>query len=343
MKKFLLACTCTLFLTSAFGQVDMLTISLEEAFAKAKLENKLVILDCYAEWCGPCKMMDNTVFSLKEVGDFINPNFVFVKRDMEKGEGPELKARYNVRGYPLYIVFDQEGNILHRISGGMPQPERFILALAPFFDRSLVHETMVERYASGERDAQLIRYYANSLRYSKNDTAFIAVIKNAFNALSDEQKILPEYWFIYENFAPRNTEYLPYLVENRSRFYETIGKDKVTNMLVSRCTNGYSNILTGNARIDKTYMDEFAQELGVFDHPAVVMYRALHEVKADGIADNFLMLFEKNARYISDMPRFISLSARALNGAATAKQIEHFKTLVDDERLKENIGKITVK
>jgi len=43
------------------------------------------------------------------------------------------------------------------------------------------------------------------------------------------------------------------------------------------------------------------------------------------------------------MPRFISLSARALNGAATAKQIEHFKTLVDDERLKENIGKITVK
>jgi len=349
MKKFLLACTCLLFLSPAFGQVDMLTISLDEAFAKAKLENKLVFLDCYAEWCAPCKMMDETVFSLKEVGDLFNSKFVFVKRDMEKGEGPELKDRYNVRGYPTFIIFDSEGNILRRLSGGMAPPERFILELAPFIDPSLAHETMVERYASGERDARLIRYYAASLRYTKRDSAFITMIKDVFDELSDEEKILPEYWFIYEGYALRGTVYLPYLIENRSRFNETIGEDVVTGMLVSRSTNGYSNVLSGVARVDKEYMDELSQELGVSDHPEVILHRALLEAKNDGTVDNFLMLFEKNAQYMShknyrsNLPRFISLCVRGLNGVATAEQKEHFKTLVDDEKLKESIDRITVK
>jgi thioredoxin-related protein len=321
----------------------MLTISLEEAFAKAKLEDKLVLLYCTAEWCAPCKRMERTVFSLEEVGDLLNPKFVFVKRDMEKGEGPELRERFNVRGYPAYIIFDKDGTILYRFSGGTFPAERFILTLAPFFDQSLVYENMAERYAAGERDAQLIRYYAASLRYEKRDSAFYAVIEEAFDRLCDEQRISPEYWFIFEQYAPRGSKYLRYLVENRSRFYETIGEDKVVGMLVSRGTNGYSNILTGVARITKNEMDELAQEIGVFDHPEVILYRALLEARNDGTVDNFLMLFEKNARYVLDMQRFISLCAQGLRGVITAPQKEHFLTLVDDERFVGIIERIVVK
>ncbi|MDE5612365.1 MAG: thioredoxin domain-containing protein, partial [Odoribacter sp.] len=71
----------------AFAQTNFQELSLEEACKKAKAENKPVFLDCYTSWCGPCKMMANNVFTLKEAGDYFNQNFVCVKTDMEKGDG----------------------------------------------------------------------------------------------------------------------------------------------------------------------------------------------------------------------------------------------------------------
>ena len=66
---------------------------LQDALDKAKQENKMVFLDCYTSWCGPCKMMSTKIFPTQEVGDFMNPKFVSIKIDMEKGEGPEIASR----------------------------------------------------------------------------------------------------------------------------------------------------------------------------------------------------------------------------------------------------------
>ena len=49
---------------------------LQDAIDKAKKEGKMVFLDCYTSWCGPCKMMANKIFPTQEVGDFMNPKFV---------------------------------------------------------------------------------------------------------------------------------------------------------------------------------------------------------------------------------------------------------------------------
>ena len=56
---------------------------LKAALVKAKAENKLVFIDAYAVWCGPCKVMARDIFPLKEVGDFFNAHFVNLKLDME--------------------------------------------------------------------------------------------------------------------------------------------------------------------------------------------------------------------------------------------------------------------
>ena len=69
-----------------------------EAAAKAKQENKLMLMDVYATWCVPCQKLDKTVFSDNEIGEFINSKFVSLKVDGEKGEGPELMEKFGVPG-----------------------------------------------------------------------------------------------------------------------------------------------------------------------------------------------------------------------------------------------------
>ena len=46
--------------------------SLKDAKAKAKKENKLIFIDCYTTWCGPCKNMSKKTFVNKEVGEYYN-------------------------------------------------------------------------------------------------------------------------------------------------------------------------------------------------------------------------------------------------------------------------------
>lgn len=91
--------------------------SFKEAKAKAKKENKLIFIDCYTTWCGPCKNMAKKTFVNKEVGDFFNKNFICMKIDMEQGEGITIQTNYSVEAYPTYLFIDSKGDVKHRDLG----------------------------------------------------------------------------------------------------------------------------------------------------------------------------------------------------------------------------------
>ena len=99
--------------------VQFETLSFDEAIKKAKKENKLIFLDAYAVWCGPCKMMDRTTFQSEEVAKVFNKNFINIKIDMEKGEGPDIARKYQVRAYPTMMLINGDGKVEKRILGYM--------------------------------------------------------------------------------------------------------------------------------------------------------------------------------------------------------------------------------
>lgn len=88
-----------------------------KALQQAKTEKKLVFLDIYATWCGPCKMLKKHTFSDEVAAKFFNENFINVSVDGEKGVGPELAQKFAIQGYPSLIVTDASGNIVLQTAG----------------------------------------------------------------------------------------------------------------------------------------------------------------------------------------------------------------------------------
>lgn len=110
---------------SVFAQAETTGIrffegTYEEALAKAGEENKLIFMDAYTTWCGPCKWMSRNTFTDESVAVFFNENFINVKMDMERGEGPELARKFRIRGYPTLLFLDAEGSIAHQKLGALP-------------------------------------------------------------------------------------------------------------------------------------------------------------------------------------------------------------------------------
>jgi thiol:disulfide interchange protein len=90
---------------------------LDAALALAKAEKKPVFLDFYADWCAPCKVMDDGVFHDYDVADFMNKNVINLKIHIEKGRGAAIKQKLFVTPLPTVIFLDPDGKEISRKEG----------------------------------------------------------------------------------------------------------------------------------------------------------------------------------------------------------------------------------
>ncbi|MCB1041465.1 MAG: thioredoxin family protein [Acidobacteria bacterium] len=99
--------------------------SIEDAFAKAKKENKLLVVDVYTTWCGPCKLLDKTTWQDQRVQELLGTQVIGLKVDAEKGEGVAFARKYKITGYPNLIILNANGELVSRQVGYMP-PQQFL-------------------------------------------------------------------------------------------------------------------------------------------------------------------------------------------------------------------------
>lgn len=102
-----------------------------EALEQAKEEDKVIFLDAYASWCGPCKLMTANTFTDESVGTFFNEHFINYKMDMEKhADGPRLSTKYGLRAYPTLYFIGSDENIVHQALGYLKPAELILVGEA---------------------------------------------------------------------------------------------------------------------------------------------------------------------------------------------------------------------
>lgn len=146
----------------ASAGIEFFKGSWEEALAEAKSQDKLIFIDAYTVWCGPCKYMAASIFPDARVGDFFNQNFISVKLDMEKGESETFRAKHRVTAYPTFFFVNGNDEEVHTMRGAM-QADQLIQHGQQAIAKMDPIETYAAAYKAGDRSADLIYKYTRAM------------------------------------------------------------------------------------------------------------------------------------------------------------------------------------
>ena len=104
------------FLATISEEVNFLEIDTESAIQKAIDEDKMVFIYFSADWCAPCKWMEQHTFADELVIYWLNDGFISLKADIETALGQKIQKEFGVRSVPTIVFLDQEKNVLKRVN-----------------------------------------------------------------------------------------------------------------------------------------------------------------------------------------------------------------------------------
>jgi thiol-disulfide isomerase/thioredoxin len=202
----------------------------KEALVKAKNEKKLLFLDCYAVWCGPCKWMAAHVFTNDTVADFFNKNFISLASDMEKGEGLELAKTYSVKNYPTYIWLDENGKQIQR-SVGSATASAFLTIAGNAMNPQKNLAYYREQYLADNRKPEFLLDYAHALS-AAYDMSYQTIADEYFRSVPAEELSSEQNWKTILEFTPNINSYVySAITKSPQKFYDRYGKDSVQHVL----------------------------------------------------------------------------------------------------------------
>lgn len=259
MKRIVSLLSVCLLCIAAAAQTNFRPISFEEALAAAKQENKLVFIDFYTSWCGPCRQMANEVFPQAKVGAYFNAKFVSLKMNAEK-EGKELAQRFNVTAYPTFIILDAEGKVKADLKGAMDGDE-FIAKIEQSLDPEQSPKRIAERYLSGERTPLIVNSYALQLMQQRKEEEGMKVVDDYFHSLTDAERLKVENSFLFTRYTINiDDEKGRFMVEHQNEFDASV-KKTVSDRIASLYRSAVISYFSGYRLRENLYKEEEYQAL----------------------------------------------------------------------------------
>lgn len=244
MKKYLILLAFAFIMGSnTFAQsgIQFTQGTWKELLAKAEKENKLIFMDAYAEWCGPCKMMARDVFTQEEVGKYFNSKFINVKMDMEKGEGIGLSSDFGIMAYPTLLFIDKTGEVVHRAVGY--QTSDLLLELGEAaLDPNRNIGSINTKYENGDRSPDLLRTLALA-RYDAMDGSYLEIAEE-YLATQKDWSSDENMEFIFRMVSDLDSKMADYLLENRQAFDVKFGDRAISGKVNELVQNTISRAET---------------------------------------------------------------------------------------------------
>ena len=267
MKKILLsALLIGSSVLTGFAQTDFRHITMEEASKAATAENKLIFIDFFTTWCGPCKKMSVEIFPQKELGDYMNSTFVCMKLDAEK-EGADLARKYGVKAYPTYVVIDAKGDLKGTFSGYM-QADIFKSKLIAALDPTQSPEAVKTRYEKGERTPELVDAYAMQFMEARKEAEGFKVIDDYFNSLTDKQRLSKENNFLFTRYTvDMNNDRYNFMEQNADKFdasQRDAVKRQIHQLLNAELNTYFSGYKRDNGEFSQAAYDNLKSRIAKF-------------------------------------------------------------------------------
>jgi len=230
----------------------------KDIYEKAKQTNKLIFVDAYATWCGPCKWLAKTVFTNDTVADFFNSNFINLSIDAEKEVNLEFAKKHEIRAYPTLLFLDADENIIHISVGAMPAKnliELALKALNPYENFA----SLSNQFNSGKIDSSFINTYLTALKklYRNYDD----VANSYFKTIpTEELKLQPNKNMIYKFVSNTKSREYQFFENNLDLFSEFGSAKEIDAKIIRDYMSPVFPILYAE-NVDKTKYESFKNEI----------------------------------------------------------------------------------
>lgn len=319
MRKILLFTLCALFSLGSVAQTKSEGVNWEhgtlaEALNKAKNNKKgpkLVFLDCFTTWCGPCKQMTNNVFPTKEAGDYFNKNFVNIKIDMEKGEGVDIAKKYSVAAYPTFLILDGNGDEVGRVVGGGE--------IASFIKR-------VEAAKDIKNSPKYVKQQYDANKTSDNAIAYLEALENSYmnaemgkffaenlSSFKPKELLSQPMWKYFSQNLASDKALLDYVLENKAVANSSLGQDMVDQTLVNTYFQNLMMYLMGRKELTGEEVKEAANVINLLAGTNDNVQRLGAEVA--------VLYADKNIEKIGEMYKFMNFASYGIYDLQTIERI----------------------